>query len=292
MSSSGRRIEPIPFTVIGGYLGAGKTTLLNRILRHFDASGFVVLVNDFGALNIDAELIDARGGKTYRLENGCICCNIGASLISTLLNVVKLNPRPQRVIVEASGVADPSKIADIAHLSPSFSLDDVIVIVDGERIQELCLDPHVGETVVQQLRSADLIVLNKQDLVADETWPKRLNWVQNKNTHARIWPCCEAQVPLHLVFSERPKADKSLISHKDASVHDHGNEMRSWCFEASTPLNRQALEVLLNTLPVSIHRAKGFVCLADEPNQQLVLQWVGGALVIASCRRPDRQYYP
>jgi len=156
----------IPFTVIGGYLGAGKTTLLNRILAARESANMAVLVNDFGALNIDADLIVAQGGQAVRLENGCICCTIGDSLTTSLLTVLRAEPRPERVLVEASGVADPSRVADFARLSPSLRLDRVIVLVDMEQIRERCADPHVGDMALKQLAGADVLVLNKMDLVA------------------------------------------------------------------------------------------------------------------------------
>ena len=106
----------IPLTIIAGYLGSGKTTLLNHLIAQCDTSRFAILVNDFGKLNIDAELVELEGGKAYRLESGCICCNIGNSLMTTLLELLRIDPRPERILIEASGVADPARIADIARL--------------------------------------------------------------------------------------------------------------------------------------------------------------------------------
>ena len=173
-----KRVPGITFTVIGGHLGAGKTTLLNHILSRCNAARLAVLVNDFGQLNIDAALIADRGARTLRLENGCICCNIGNSLISTLLALLREEPRPEHILVEASGVADPARIADIARLSPSLDLNRVIVVVDGERVREQYIDPYVGDMVAKQIAAADVIVMNKIDLVGLPSRADLKGWLE------------------------------------------------------------------------------------------------------------------
>jgi len=103
--------DRIPFTVIGGYLGAGKTTLLNHILRNNDGRRFALLVNDFGSINIDAALIKNQDGETINLANGCICCTLAAGFASAIYTILERDPLPDHIIVEASGVADPHKVA-------------------------------------------------------------------------------------------------------------------------------------------------------------------------------------
>src|SRR5476649_1880617 len=128
--------DPIPFTVIGGFLGAGKTTLLNRLLRGATGRRFAVLVNDFGALDIDGRLVAAHGGDTLALANGCLCCTIGDSLVTTLLALLERPGRFDHIVVEASGVADPGRIADIAVLEPRLVRDGVIVVADAGSVQQ------------------------------------------------------------------------------------------------------------------------------------------------------------
>ena len=110
--------QRLPFTVIGGFLGAGKTTLLNHWLRHADGQRLAVLVNDFGALNIDAGLIKAHSGDTIALTNGCVCCQIGDDLSMALIGVLQQRERFDAVVVEASGVSDPWRIAQLAWPIP------------------------------------------------------------------------------------------------------------------------------------------------------------------------------
>ncbi len=117
----------IPFSVIGGFLGAGKTTLLNHWLRHAQGQRLALLVNDFGAINIDADLIEAHAGDTIALTNGCVCCQIGDDLSLALLRVLDSARRFDAVIVEASGVADPGRIAQLGRADPRLRLDAVIV---------------------------------------------------------------------------------------------------------------------------------------------------------------------
>ncbi len=121
----------IPLTVIGGFLGAGKTTLLNRLLAGTTGRRFAVLVNDFGALDIDGRLVAEHGGDTVALANGCVCCTIGDSLIETLVRMAEAPDRFDHIVVEASGVADPARIADLAVLEPRLMRDGVVVVVDA-----------------------------------------------------------------------------------------------------------------------------------------------------------------
>jgi G3E family GTPase len=122
----------IPLTVIGGFLGAGKTTLVNHLLATAERR-WGVLVNDFGAVNVDAALIAESGSDSVALANGCVCCAMGDDLGDALANLVARNPAPEHVIVEASGVGDPWRIAQLALIEPGFSLEPLVVLADATR---------------------------------------------------------------------------------------------------------------------------------------------------------------
>jgi G3E family GTPase len=164
-----QRTEPKPFTVIGGFLGAGKTTLLNRVLAGARGPRYAVLVNDFGALAIDEALISAHDGQTIALANGCICCSMSDGFITAMLTLMQAPERFDHVLIEASGVSEPDRIMDFARLDPLLVPDAILVLVDAETLTARLSDPKVGEVVATQIRTADILVLNKTDLVSRET---------------------------------------------------------------------------------------------------------------------------
>jgi G3E family GTPase len=156
--------------VLGGWLGAGKTTLVNRLLRAADDERIAVVVNDIGEVNLDVELIAARDGDTVELTNGCICCSIGDSLAVTLRDLVLASQSSDRqldrLVVEASGVAEPDRVAaygDRRRIRP----DGIVVAVDATDVVTRAADPTYGPLVLRQVRAANLLVVTKADLAPD-----------------------------------------------------------------------------------------------------------------------------
>ena len=155
---------PLPLTVVGGFLGSGKTTLLNRWLRGAGGQRLAVLVNDFGALNIDAQLVAASAGDVIALTNGCVCCQIGDDLGAALIRVLDAPTPFDAVVDEASGVSDPARIGRYGRATPDLVLDGVIVLVDAAAFAAQAADPLLADTLQRQVVGADLLVLNKSDL--------------------------------------------------------------------------------------------------------------------------------
>ncbi len=151
---------PIVLAVIGGYLGAGKTTLLNHVLAHAGGRRIAVLVNDFGDINIDAALIRERSSDVIALENGCICCSIGGRLADALIAIAARPERPELLLIEASGVSDPAKVAQIGMLDPAFRLHGIIVAVDAERLEATLGDALVGDIATRQIGLASRLQLH------------------------------------------------------------------------------------------------------------------------------------
>lgn len=150
-------------TVLGGWLGAGKTTLLNRMLAHADER-IAVVVNDIGEINVDAALISAADDEIVELTNGCVCCSIGQSLALTLRELTLRDPRPERIVIEASGVADPVQVAAYGDRR-RVPLDAVITLADAGTFERRArLDPY-GPLVKAQVAGADLVVATKLDLL-------------------------------------------------------------------------------------------------------------------------------
>lgn len=155
----------IPVTVIGGFLGSGKTTLLNQLLRAEHGERVALLINDFGAINIDAALVSSRDADTVALTNGCVCCSIGDDLTQALIKVIEAKSPYDRVFIEASGVSDPKKIAQLVSAAPELQLELVVVMIDATSILKLLRDARIIDTILSQLHAADLAVINKTDLV-------------------------------------------------------------------------------------------------------------------------------
>ena len=151
----------LPLTAIGGYLGAGKTTLINRLLASDHGLRITVLVNDFGALNIDASLLRSASEDTIELTNGCVCCAMRGDLFFAIGDILDRAERPDHLIVEASGIADPSRIAAVALAEPDLSYSGILTIVDGLNLPQQLADPHISDQVADQIRAADFIAVSK-----------------------------------------------------------------------------------------------------------------------------------
>ena len=266
---AGVMTDAIPLTVIGGFLGAGKTTLLNRLLRGEEGRRFAVLVNDFGALDIDGRLVAAHGGDTVALANGCLCCTIGDSLVTTLLGLLERPERFDHIVVEASGVADPGRIADLAVLEPRLSRDGVIVVVDAAEIRARAVDRRVGDTIQRQLAAADLLVLNKTDLADD--LPVLRVWLGTQSA-APVLEARHADVPLDLLFG----LDRAGVT--AASLPS--DSFASWSYTWIDPVERDTLVAMLRDAPGEILRAKGIVRFADAPDRRSVVHLVGRRLEV------------
>jgi len=260
-------VRRLPFTVIGGFLGAGKTTLLNRLLRAADGRRFAVLVNDFGAIDIDSRLVVAHGGDTISLANGCICCSIGDSLVMALIRVLERAETLDHVVVEASGVADPARIAELALIEPMLHGDGVIVLADATSVRDRAADRYLSDTVTRQLAAADLLILNKADLVAPEALRDTAAWLGEQAPGARLLTAAQAAVPVAALF-DLPASD-----HPAAPMA--APPFRRWSFSTRRSLPRDSLLSALAALPDSVLRGKGMLRLAEDPTRQTILQMVG-----------------
>ena len=186
--------------VVTGYLGAGKTTLVNHLLRHADGRRIAVMVNDFGEIGIDADLIESRDGDVLNLAGGCVCCSFGSDLVGALLALPGRVPRPDLVLIETSGVALPGAVARSARLARGIEVDAVVVLVDAETVRDRAADPYVGDTVLRQLGDADLVVVNKVDLVDAPRLDALDAWLADTASRARRIRCVDARVPPEAVL--------------------------------------------------------------------------------------------
>lgn len=255
-------LPPLPVTLISGYLGAGKTTLVNHLLRHAGGRRLMVLVNDFGDLPIDADLIEAQDGDMLTLTNGCVCCSMGGDFYNVLVDVLDMDSRPDHLVIEASGVAKPARIANIARAESELVLDGIVTLVDAENITLHLADDLLADSVVDQIAAADLILVNKIDLVSQAKLAALKERLRAISATPSVVTCVSGAVPIDTVLGE----GKSFRDTDCAPAHDHEHEdgYSRWSHESSGVFDRNKLKQTLAAFPDAVLRIKGVVFVSDQ----------------------------
>jgi len=253
----------VPLSVIGGFLGAGKTTLLNRVLAGRHGVRFAVLVNDFGELNVDGDLVAAHGGDIVTFANGCVCCTMGDDLVGALDRLLDGDRPPEQILVEASGVADPAAIADVATLHPGLSRDLVVVLADAETVRSRHADERLRDTVNRQLAAAELLVLNRCDRVSEGAREEAESWLRSR-ARAPVIRTVGADLPMELLAANRADRPAPAPAPADGAP-DHYHQFRSHFVPCPDPIAPGRLRAALEELSPQVLRAKGFVVAPSRP---------------------------
>jgi len=262
MSSVGPdRDATTPLTVIGGFLGAGKTTLLRRILADPRGKKIGVSVNDFGPLNIDAMLSGGQAGPIISLTNGCICCQIGDNLVAALLAMRDGPNRADAIFVEASGVADPAKIAGLGRVGRFFGLGAIVVVIDAASARAHAAAPLLSDTLLRQIRAADLLILNKVNLVKATALPALEQWLKALAPAVPMIRTVNSEVPIELFVDAKPSLEQGA-SNRGAGIiwtdsAEHGDRFQSWSFASTRPFSATALRAALASAAVPHHPWQG-----------------------------------
>lgn len=249
--------QPITLIALGGYLGAGKTTLLNEVLSSPGHERIAVVINDFGDVNIDAQLVRSRSADMLELSNGCVCCTLADGMAATIERILAMCPSPQLAIVEVSGVGDPAAVAAWGEL-PGLRRGGALVCVDPGTVKRHAADRWVGDTIHQQLRGADAVLLTKTDLRTGEELAQVQAWLRDLVPGARIVSREDVPPMLRSGFS-RNHTQQRHVPVEPVAASSHVRRHTAWSVTFASPVVQKDLEQALTRLPTVVERVKGIV---------------------------------
>ncbi len=273
-----------PVTILTGFLGAGKTTLLNHILSNQDGLKTAVLVNEFGEIGIDNDLVVSTSADMVELSNGCICCTINGELLEAVEKILK-HPDPlDYLVVETTGLADPLPVAMTflgSELRDQTRLDSIITLIDAENCNDRVFESEVGRS---QIIYGDILLLNKTDLVPKERVDALEESLRSIKKDARILHSVKGEVPLPLLMSvglfESDRIANSADHDHGHDHHDHDHESHadhldiegytSLSFSSDGPFSLRKFQNFLdNQLPESVFRAKGILWFNESEKRHV-----------------------
>lgn len=263
-------VAAIPLTVLSGFLGAGKTTLLTQLLEEAQGTRITALVNDVGAVNVDANLVRSKGYDALELTNGCVCCSITGDLIRTINDVTE-NGEFDHLILEASGISDPNRIATAAAMSPRVRLNAIVTVIDANEWRHHHGHSEISTLFDTQVNAADLIILNKCDMLnADEVHDEEtaLHRIFDKRA---ILKSVQAQIPNEIIMNINRISDVMEIDHKVNTLPDFDTQY----IKLPHLLFRDRFINIIDQLEDRCLRIKGIVTFSDNPGQSELYNRVG-----------------
>ena len=269
-------MDQIPVTVLTGYLGAGKTTLLNRVLTEQHGKHYAVIVNEFGAIGIDNELVVNADEEVFEMNNGCICCTVRGDLIRIIGNLLKRKGQFDGILIETTGLADPAPVAQTFFVDDEVreraKLDSIVTVVDAKNFLERLADSHEA---AEQVAFADIVLLNKVDLVSPEELTTVEGRIRSMNPMATIHRTDHCSLPIDALL-DRGAFDLDRILSIEPNFlgeddHVHDQSITSVCVTAERPLDinkfRRWVSELLRTRGVDILRSKGILDIKGSPDR-------------------------
>jgi G3E family GTPase len=269
--------DKIPVTVLTGYLGAGKTTLLNRILTEPHGKKFAVVVNEFGEVGIDNDLVVGADEEVFEMNNGCICCTVRGDLIRIIESLMKRKGRFDAIIVETTGLADPAPVAQTFFVDQDVAektrLDAVVTVVDAKWLNERLKDAPEARN---QIAFADVIVLNKTDLVSEAELAAVEALIRGINPYAKLHKTQRSAVPLDAVLGRNAfELDRILDIEPDflepGHHHHHSDEIGSIAITVEGDINPEKFMPWINEFTQvrgpDLLRCKGILAFKNEPRR-------------------------